>query len=968
MIHRMLYPLFLAGSAALAGTEQIGPHLFTVANGFGIRLAAGTNLVNRPVSGCFDDRGRLYVTDASGSTAAPEEQLKDPRWRVLRLEDTDGDGIFDRSIVFADKLPFLQGILWYKGEVYVGGTPNIVKLLDTDGDGIADRRVEWWNVGRPPTHCGNEVHGPYAGPDGYIYWTKGAFQPITWTNGVTGKIEHDRCAHIFRAKPDGSGMESVMTGGMDNPVEVAFNAVGECFFTTTFVDFTRPGNRDGLCHAVYGGVFGKVNDVLDDHAVQRTVDLMQPIAQFGAAAPSGLCRYDRQAFGPAYEDNLFASLFNLHKITRHVLRPSGGTYASETTDFVSSDNLDFHPTDVITAPDGSLVILDTGGWYKLCCPSSQLAKADVLGSVYTVRRTAKPDPAPSAPGIPKDIAELQYQWKRAAMRRVSMAKPSDLAGLLAKPSRSEAEDGLMRVAAEGLGRAREAGATPALLDLAAQARDLSTECSAIRALIEIGDASALRRAMSTGDAKQKRAALIALDQLDSDPLRADEASPLLLAKEDSVRQAAGWIVTRHADWGDSLAGFFREQLRSTNLAPASRAALHSLLENLTDSADIQRLLGEIVGDAAFPVETQAAALDAMASASLKNPPAAWREGSVQALKRSLDSLDASSSRLQLAAIHATQKMAASSKKDPSPAIGLLECARSDKPSRAARILAYEALPAGWTPEPKDTEFLASAVRQGADGIKAAEAFSHAVVPDNQTAVLLDLVKTAGPLELPSLLNAFDRGGDEASGLQLLQTLRDARARSSIRPGALRAHLAKYPETVKAAGEKWIADYYADAPQQQSHLEAVAKSLPPGDIRRGQQVFNSSKTQCIVCHKLGYQGGDVGPDLTSIGQARSDRDLLESIVYPSASFVRSYEPVVAVTKSGDTYNGILRRDDDRGILLLTGPGTQQEIARGDVASVRPGDVSVMPSGFEEMLNRQDLADIIAFLKNTRWGPN
>ena len=59
--------------------------------------------------------------------------------------------------------------------------------------------------------------------------------------------------------------------------------------------------------------------------------------------------------------------------------PSGATFTTTDEDFVTSPDLDFHPTDVLEDADGSLVVVDTGGWYKLCCPSSQLQKPDVLG-------------------------------------------------------------------------------------------------------------------------------------------------------------------------------------------------------------------------------------------------------------------------------------------------------------------------------------------------------------------------------------------------------------------------------------------------------------------------------------------------------------------------------------------------------------------------------------------------------------
>ena len=99
--------------------------------------------------------------------------------------------------------------------------------------------------------------------------------------------------------------------------------------------------------------------------------------------------------------------------------------------------------------------------------------------------------------------------------------------------------------------------------------------------------------------------------------------------------------------------------------------------------------------------------------------------------------------------------------------------------------------------------------------------------------------------------------------------------------------------------------------------------------------------------------------------RNERDLLESIVYPSASFVRSYEPMIVNTKSGDEFNGVLKKDSAEEVLLATGPNTEQRIARDDIADMRPGTVSVMPSGLADQLTKEELADLLAFLKATKW---
>src|SRR6266480_267102 len=378
--------LSLVPGASRAAQFKFATQTFTVPDGFEVELVAGPALVERPVSVSFDDQGRLYVTDSSGSNEKPDKQLANPPHRVVRLEDTDRDGRFDKSVVFADKVMFPQGCLWHDGSVYVAGPPSIWKFTDTDNDGVADKREEWWKGGTL-TGCANDVHGPYLGPDGYLYWTKGAFAEQTHILG-NGRKLNDKAAHIYRARPDGSDLDVIMSGGMDNPVEVAFTPEGEAIFTSTFIDFSQPGFRDGIAHAVYGGVFGKQNDVLEDGRVKRTgPDLLHPFYEAGNAAECGLCRYDSAVFGADYRDNFFATTFNLHKVTRHILRPNGATYASTDSDFVVSDSTDFHPTDVLEDADGSLLVVDTGGWYKLCCPSSQLANPDVLGAIYRVKRS-----------------------------------------------------------------------------------------------------------------------------------------------------------------------------------------------------------------------------------------------------------------------------------------------------------------------------------------------------------------------------------------------------------------------------------------------------------------------------------------------------------------------------------------------------------------------------------------------------
>src|SRR5581483_9433149 len=320
--------VFASGPAAreeAARTHEVklNGHVFTLPVGFEIELVAGPPLVDRPIVADFDEQGRLYVADSSGTNDKVDVQLRERPHRILRLEDTDGDGRFDKHTVFADKMMFPEGTMWYAGSLYVSAPPSIWKLTDTNGNGVADQRSEWFQ-GKTLTGCANDLHGPYLGPDGWIYWCKGAFAKQTYDR--PGKKPFvTRAAHIFRARPDGTGIEPVMTGGMDNPVDVVFTPGGERIFTTTFLQHPGGGNRDGIIHAIYGGIYGKDWDPIYEHP-WTAPSTMPVLSHFGAAAPCGLVRYESAAFGPAYQDNLFACQFNMHKISRHVLTPKGATF------------------------------------------------------------------------------------------------------------------------------------------------------------------------------------------------------------------------------------------------------------------------------------------------------------------------------------------------------------------------------------------------------------------------------------------------------------------------------------------------------------------------------------------------------------------------------------------------------------------------------------------------------------------
>ena len=136
------------GPAAATHTVQLNGHNFTLPDGFTIEQVAGPPLADRPIVADFDEQGRLYVADSSGSNEKVEIQLQKKPHRIVRLEDSDGDGRFDKSTVFATGMMFPEGTMWHGGSLYVAAPPSIWKLTDTDGDGVADQRVN----GLPAKH------------------------------------------------------------------------------------------------------------------------------------------------------------------------------------------------------------------------------------------------------------------------------------------------------------------------------------------------------------------------------------------------------------------------------------------------------------------------------------------------------------------------------------------------------------------------------------------------------------------------------------------------------------------------------------------------------------------------------------------------------------------------------------------------------------------------------------------------
>jgi len=823
----------------------------------------------------------------------------------------------------------------------------------------------------------------------------------------------------------------VMTGGMDNPVEAVFTPGGEAIVSSTFLLQPEAGRRDGLIHAVYGGVFGKVHDVIDEHP--RTGDVLPILSHLGPAAACGLARYSSRAFGNEYEGNLFSACFNLHKIVRHELEPDGASWRSRERDFLVSDAQDFHPTDVLEDADGSLLVIDTGGWYKLCCPTSQLPKPDVLGAIWRVRRKAAPRPddprgtgiawkdlppagvakllgderpavraravhesalrgEPAIPALAEVIAggaspraRLDAVWalarldspgarsavrralgdgdetvRQAAMHSAGLRRDPDAFSMVLRLLESgSAHD--RRSAAGALGRIGDRAAVPVLLEAAGKAGPDRFLAHAITyALIEIGDREGTRLGLEPSrKAGTRRAALIALQTMD--PEAPEEALSLLDAGEPELVETAWWVLERRPEKGGALAERFRKKLSAAGIPDRDRSALERQLARFARSGPVEAVLLETLGNDAAPAWSRIAALRALAGAGLRESRPTW----VAAIARSLESPDPSIARAAVGAARAQPEKGAG----PELNAALLLAARNRSHPADLRVEAVAATKGdirGLEPEVVDLLRAGLAPENPVNvRLAASETLARAKLDDSQLLGLAGSLRTAGPLEIGKVLTAFAESSSEPLGLAVVAALKESAGLSAIPPGTLKQGLAKFPGGVQDAARELFEALDIDTEEQRSAIESLAAALKGGDVRRGQAIFNGARAACSTCHAIGYLGGRLGPDLTTIGQIRSERDLIEAILFPNMSFTRSYEPVVVQTTSGEAHSGILKKDADDEVVLATAADREVRIPRPEVARMEPGTVSVMPQGLDKQLTREELADLLAFLRATRW---
>jgi putative heme-binding domain-containing protein len=1011
---------------SLSPSSRAGDESLTVAPGLVVERVASSPLVLHPIMAAFDDHGRLYVADNTGENLDAKQLAARNPGRIRRLEDRDGDGVFDTATDFATGLTFPMGAQWHDGALYVASPPDILRLEDRDGDGKAERR-EAIVSGFIYTGNAADNHGPFLGPDGWLYFTHGRHGYKLPSR--EGPVLEGLAAQVFRCRTDGRGLERACGGGMDNPVEVAFNRAGEMFGTLTFYSDPTGGLRDAIVHWVEEGVYPKVHDCLKEF--RRSGPLLPALRHWPATAPSGLALLRGNGLGADATGSLVSAQFNTATVQRHPLRRSGASYQSEDIDLLHSSDPDFHPTDVLEDADGSVLVVNTGGWFRRGCPRSVSAKPDLLGAIYRIRDPRVPrvsDPWGLVVGwstaSPRQLVALLDDPRFAvrdqaiaALAKRGTAVIDALAGVLADARSPEARAGAVwalarigtpasvgvirtalrdaerdvRIAAcHALGLARDTQALPMLAALAVldeppvrrqaatalgqigpgrpdvapalleglkavTSSDAFLEHGLVQALIDVNDPVHTRSGLSASSPVVRRGALVALDQMAAGDLKAADAVPLLDSPDAPLRSAGLAVVARHPAWAGAVVGVLTNWLGRADRDAAAAASLGTLLAALESERAIEDwVAAALAGRAgALAPAQQVLLVDVIARSRRPSLPGAWQE----ALGTLLDAGDAAVCRRAVEAIR-TQRVTRHDAR-------LEAIAESTGAAVDLRLAALGALAGRQGPlRPELFAFLTALVARTDEPVArlgAAEALAASVLTDDQAIALAGRLASADPLVLPPLFRSFRRSSSLAVGRALLAALEGRRQAGLALPPDLAEGLKTYPAEISAAARPLVEALAAGRPDARSRLDGLVTLLEGGDASRGLYVFFGNKANCYGCHKVGDNGGAVGPDLTTIGAVRSPRDLIEAIVDPSATFAQGFEPVALATTDGRVLSGVIARQDGGAVVLRAADKTEVRLRPDEVEEIRASPTSIMPQGLDSTLSTAELRDLLSYLR-------
>src|SRR5436305_13492787 len=125
--------------------------------------------------------------------------------------------------------------------------------------------------------------------------------------------------------------------------------------------------------------------------------------------------------------------------------------------------------------------------------------------------------------------------------------------------------------------------------------------------------------------------------------------------------------------------------------------------------------------------------------------------------------------------------------------------------------------------------------------------------------------------------------------------------------------------------------------------------------------------CIKCHMAEGQGGEVGPDLNSVGAKYNRAQIIEHILYPSRIILDGYQQTTVFTKDGDSQSGIVRGETPDDLTLIDTEGKKHVILKKQIESRKQNELSLMPEGLQVGLSVQEFSDLCTYVESLKDQP-
>jgi putative membrane-bound dehydrogenase-like protein len=958
--------------------------------GFKLELAAHEPLVRDPIAITFDENGRMFVCEMIDYS---EERDRTPHLgRVSMLEDKNGDGVYDTSTVFADDLAWPTGLIWANGGLFVGATPDIWRFEDRDGDGKAEVREKvftGFGSGLARLNVQGMFNSFQWGQDNRVHLQSGP--------GNRGKIKNLK-------RP---GVADVELGGRDfwfdpRTYEFGFEA-GGAQYGMSFDNYGRKfgcSNSDHLQFWVYDDRYAARNPFFTMPAARQSIAADGGAAEVFRISPdepwriirtrwriagvvrgvvegggrvsgyftgaSGTLVYRGDAYGDDFVNNTFSGDSGGQLVHRKKIYPAGVSLVGRRPDdeqgfeFAASTDTWVRVVNFANAPDGTLHICDM---YR-----------EVIEHPWSIPEEIKKHidlNSGNDRGRIYRIVPTGTEWKRRGSVTLGQLGSDELVRTL------EHANGWHRdTAARLLHERQDQAAAPLLVKLARESKSPLARHHALGALDGLGALNEEVIVTSLGD---------------SDP-RVRERAILMAEKLSAKRGVPARVVellTRMVEDPDERVrfqlAFTLETMLAADVSPEERRA------------GSQTKTGEPGLAAAYARLALKDFNNSWISAALLSGPPEVVSGVLwPAMIRDLaQARKAAAFVAKLIEVHAASK--------PGPALASLIdfVAQPGTSPLWLRALGDGLRRAGTTIEKADTEkklagvfTRAAAAAADANGTEASrreaiellavasysqsrEALTAALSagqPDSiQTAAVKTLAQHTQPEVTATLLRSWAHFGPKAREAALAAML----SREDRTTGLLEAVQANRIKATDLSASQVQALTQHKTPKVAALARtALASVIPPsraevtakfatavtmtGDAVRGKTHYSG---RCMICHRAGGEGMELGPDLITVKSKGRDA-LLTAILDPHKEVAPQFIAYDVNTRDGNAYSGMIVRDDATSVSLKIMGGAEVNVPRSNIKGSSSSGKSLMPEGLEAGMTVQDMADLLTFIEELK----